>query len=132
MPNAIRASEGVRSEAPLADLYRPRNHEGDASMVERLWNALREVNDPELPISVVDLGLIYDIRFENGTAEVELTYTATGCPCTEFIRWDVAERLQRETGVEDIRLREVWSPPWTTDRISPEGADKLRKLGVTL
>jgi metal-sulfur cluster biosynthetic enzyme len=103
-----------------------------ASMVERLWDALREVNDPEIPISLVDLGLIYDLRFRGGTAEVDLTYTATGCPCTELIRWDVAERLQRVAGVEDIRLQEVWSPPWTIDRISPAGARRLRELGISL
>jgi metal-sulfur cluster biosynthetic enzyme len=102
------------------------------AMVNRLWSALREVKDPELPISLVDLGLIYDVRYRDGTAEVDLTYTATGCPCTEIIRWDVAERLQRERGVEDIRLNEVWSPPWTTKRISSEGAQKLRELGISL
>jgi metal-sulfur cluster biosynthetic enzyme len=98
----------------------------------RLWQALREVNDPEIPISIVDLGLIYDIRAEGGTVEVDLTYTATGCPCTHFIKWDIAERLQQEPGVEDVRLAEVWSPPWTKSRISPEGQRRLRELGVSL
>ncbi len=100
--------------------------------VGRLWDALREVMDPEIPISLVDLGLIYGIRLEGGTAEVDLTYTATGCPCTHFIQWDIAERLQREPGVEDIRINEIWNPPWTKARITPEGRRRLKELGVSL
>jgi metal-sulfur cluster biosynthetic enzyme len=103
-----------------------------APRVERLWSALREVNDPEIPISLVDLGLIYDIRVDGGTVEVDLTYTATGCPCTHFIKWDIAERLQQEPGVADIRLNEVWSPPWTRTRISREGRRRLQELGVSV
>jgi metal-sulfur cluster biosynthetic enzyme len=100
--------------------------------VGRLWDALREVLDPEIPISLVDLGLIYDIRADGGTVEVDFTYTATACPCAHFIQWDIAERLQREPGVEDVRLNEVWSPPWTKARVSPEGRQKLKEMGVSL
>ena len=97
-----------------------------------LWEALREVNDPELPISLVDLGLIYDVRLENGTAEVDLTFTATACPCTDFIKFDIAQRLQQEPGVEDVRINEVWNPPWTKARVTPEGRRKLKEMGVSL
>lgn len=100
--------------------------------VARLWDALREVMDPEIPISLVDMGLVYDIRLEDGTVEVDLTYTATGCPCTHFIKWDIAERLQREPGIEDIRINEVWNPPWTKARITPEGRAQMKKWGVSL
>jgi metal-sulfur cluster biosynthetic enzyme len=81
---------------------------------------------------LVDLGLIYDIRVDGGTVEVDFTYTATACPCAHFIQWDIAERLQREPGVEDVRLNEVWSPPWTKARVSPEGRQKLKEMGVSL
>jgi metal-sulfur cluster biosynthetic enzyme len=97
-----------------------------------LWNALREVNDPEIPISLVDLGLIYDIRQEGETVEVDLTFTATGCPCTVFIRQDIEERLLREPGVEAVAIQEVWNPPWTKERITPEGRLALKKFGVGL
>jgi metal-sulfur cluster biosynthetic enzyme len=102
------------------------------SVVGRMWQALREVNDPEIPISLVDLGLIYDLRFRDGTAEVDLTYTATGCPCTHFIKWDVAERLQREPDVLDVRITEVWDPPWTKGRVSAAGRRRLKELGVSV
>ena len=105
--------------------------DGDPA-VDRLWNALREVMDPEIPISLVDLGLIYDIRLHDGTVEVDLTYTATACPCTTFIKWDIAERLHLEDEVADIRINEVWNPPWTKARISQEGRRKLAELGVSL
>jgi metal-sulfur cluster biosynthetic enzyme len=106
---------------------------GDAEpTVERLWDALREVMDPEIPLSLVDLGLIYDIRVDGGTVEVDFTYTATACPCAHFIQWDIAERLQQESGVEDIRLNEVWNPPWTKARVTPEGRRRLKELGVSL
>lgn len=100
--------------------------------VERLWAALREVMDPELPISLVDLGLIYHVALSDGTAEIELTYTATACPCMHFIQWDVAERLMREPGVRDVRISEVWHPAWTKARISAEGRQRLKQMGVSL
>ena len=88
-----------------------------------LWDALREVMDPEIPISLVDMGLIYDVRLEGGTAHVDLTYTATACPCTAFIHYDIAERLGREAEVEDVAIHEVWNPAWTKARVSPERED---------
>jgi metal-sulfur cluster biosynthetic enzyme len=95
-----------------------------------LWSALREVLDPELPVSLVDLGLIYDIRREGGLVEVDLTFTATACPCMAFIRADIEERLLREPDVERVTIREVWDPPWTVERLTPEGREALRRVGV--
>jgi len=95
-----------------------------------LWTALRDVLDPELPISVVDMGLIYDVRLEGQTAEVTLTYTATGCPCVDFIRTDITDRLLAEPDVDAVTLHEVWSPPWTRAMMTEAGRTALRKLGV--
>jgi metal-sulfur cluster biosynthetic enzyme len=96
-----------------------------------LWRALEEVMDPEIPVSLVDLGLIYDVRRDGGTVEVDLTFTATACPCMGFIRMDVEERLLREAGVERVLVREVWDPPWTRERISARGRARMRELGVS-
>ncbi|HEX2093599.1 MAG TPA: metal-sulfur cluster assembly factor [Longimicrobiaceae bacterium] len=98
----------------------------------RLWEALREVNDPEIPISLVDLGLIYDVRADGAAVDVDLTFTATACPCMAFIRSDIEERLLREEGVEQVRIHEVWTPPWTRERITPEGRRRLKEMGVSL
>lgn len=92
--------------------------------------ALREVLDPELPISLVDLGLIYGVEVAGSTARIELTFTATACPCMEFIREDVRDRLLRETWLDEVVIEEVWDPPWTRERISEKGRAELRRLGV--
>ena len=95
-----------------------------------LWAALKQVQDPEFPISLVDLGLIYDIRRLDRVVEVDLTFTATACPCMEFIRSDIRERLLQEADVEEVRINEVWDPPWTAERMTEEGRAVLRRFGV--
>ncbi len=97
-----------------------------------LWDALREVMDPEIPISLVDLGLIYDVRQDGAAVEVDLTFTATACPCMAFIHFDIQDRLQREPGVAEVRVNEVWTPAWTKARISPEGRELLKTMGVSM
>lgn len=104
--------------------------EATSPATRALWDALREVRDPELPISLVDLGLIYAIRRTGERVEVDLTFTATACPCMEFIRQDVQERLLREPGVREVEIREVWDPPWTSERMTAEGRAILRSFGV--
>jgi metal-sulfur cluster biosynthetic enzyme len=91
---------------------------------------LHEVLDPELPISLVDLGLIYDVRYRDGRVEVDLTFTATACPCMEFIREDVRDRLLMESWIREVEIQDVWDPPWTRERISDRGRAQLRDLGV--
>lgn len=95
-----------------------------------LWAALEEVMDPEFPVSLVDLGLIYDIRRVGAAVEIDLTFTATACPCMDFIREDITERLLKEPDVAEVRINHVWDPPWTTDRISEAGRKALKKCGV--
>jgi ring-1,2-phenylacetyl-CoA epoxidase subunit PaaD len=79
----------------------------------------------------VELGLIYGLEYASGAVRVKVTFTATACPCMEFIREDITDRLEQEPWIGEVRIVEVWSPPWTTDRISPEGRRKLRTLGVS-
>lgn len=97
---------------------------------ERLWVALKEVLDPEYPVSVVDLGLVYDIRRTAGAVEVDLTFTATACPCMAFIHEDVRERLGREPDVDAVEIRVVWDPPWTRERMTESARELLRRFGV--
>jgi metal-sulfur cluster biosynthetic enzyme len=100
------------------------------SEVDSLWTALRSVMDPEFPISLVDLGIIYDIRRDQRAIEVDLTFTATACPCMEFIRMDIRERLLQEPDVDEVRINEIWDPPWTRDRMTEHGRAVLRGFGV--
>lgn len=94
------------------------------------WRCLGEVLDPEIPISLVELGLIYGLEVEDGVARVRVTFTATACPCMEFIREDIRDRLEREPWIRAVEIEEVWDPPWTNARITPAGREKLRALGV--
>lgn len=111
-----------RWSAPLAEVPA----DGKAALLA----ALGEVLDPELPISVVELGLVYGVDFRDGAATVDLTFTATGCPCMDFIKQDVTDRLAREPWVRSVEINEVWDPPWTTSLIGEEGRRKLGRLGV--
>ena len=97
-----------------------------------LVEALRDVEDPEMPINIVDLGLVYDVRLEEGTAEVDLTFTAMGCPASEFILDDVRDRLLHAPGVKNVRVNVVWSPPWTSARMTQQGRDALEMWGLAL
>ena len=97
-----------------------------------LWDALREVNDPELPISVVDMGLVVALEQREHTAALKLTFTAMGCPATEMILEDVRARLLQEPGIEQVEIEVVWDPPWTPARLTEEGRDTLTQWGVGL
>ena len=101
-------------------------------MTERLWAALAEVQDPEMPINLVDLGVIYRIAEEDGLVEVDLTFTAMGCPASDFILDDVRERLLREDGVREVRINVVWNPPWTVARVTQAGRDALESWGLAV
>lgn len=98
--------------------------------VEATWSALNEVLDPEIPIGLIELGLVYGIELDDGTARISLTYTATACPCMEFIREDITDRLESEPWIETVEIVEVWDPPWTTAMITDEGREKLKRFGV--
>lgn len=95
------------------------------------WAALREVQDPEYPVSIVDLGLVYGVRVSDGRIEVEMTLTSMGCPCVHWIVEDVEERLGRLPGAAGVDVDVVWDPPWTRDRITEEGRRALKGAGVS-
>ncbi|PLR81285.1 benzoyl-CoA oxygenase [Bacillus sp. V33-4] len=98
----------------------------------KYWNALKEVSDPEFPISVVDMGLIYEInKVEDSKLEVKMTYTSTGCACMEWIESDIKNRLLAEDEIAEVDIQVVWSPPWTVNNLSEEGKKKLKHWGVS-
>jgi metal-sulfur cluster biosynthetic enzyme len=101
-------------------------------MNERLWAALSEIQDPEMPVNLVDLGVIYGVEERDGIVDVDLTFTAMGCPASEFILDDVRERLMREPGVKEVRIQVVWDPPWTVARMTQAGRDSLEAWGVAI
>jgi metal-sulfur cluster biosynthetic enzyme len=96
-----------------------------------LWDALREVTDPEIPISVVDMGLIVALAQHDGVVELQLTFTAMGCPAMDFIMEDIRTRLLQEPGVREVRIEIVWDPVWTKARLTEEGIEILQTWGVS-
>jgi metal-sulfur cluster biosynthetic enzyme len=101
-------------------------------VTERLWAALAEVQDPEMPVNLVDLGVIYGIVEKDGIVDVDLTFTAMGCPASDFILEDVRERLLREAGIQEVRVNVVWDPPWTAARMTQDGRDALEAWGLAV
>jgi metal-sulfur cluster biosynthetic enzyme len=99
---------------------------------ERVWAALADISDPEMPIGLVDLGLIYGVEVDGARVHVRLTFTAMGCPATDMIAEDIRERLLREPGVESVELEVVWDPPWSAGRISPAGREALQAWGLSV
>jgi metal-sulfur cluster biosynthetic enzyme len=98
--------------------------------LEPYWRALKDVLDPELPISVVDMGLIYDIEASGGELVVTMTFTATACPCMSLMKMDIRDRLLQEPGVSAVAIEVVWDPPWSRAMLTDEGKTQLRKFGV--
>jgi metal-sulfur cluster biosynthetic enzyme len=96
----------------------------------RLWVALQDVEDPEIPISVVGMGLIVSIAFARGVVDLELTYTAMGCPAMDFIQDDIRERLLQEPEVDQVRIEVVWDPVWTRSMIREDARATMRRLGI--
>lgn len=95
-----------------------------------IWGWLDAVPDPEIPvISLVDLGIIRDVKWVGNALEVTVTPTYSGCPATSVINMEI-ERALRDHGVEEIVLKRQISPPWTTDWLSDKGRAKLEDYGI--
>ena len=99
---------------------------------DEVTEALKDVMDPELGINVVDLGLIYDLAFdeEHDALVISMTLTSAGCPLTDVIENDIAEAL--DGLVTAFRINWVWMPPWTPERITDDGRDMMRALGFSI
>lgn len=98
----------------------------------KIWQALGEVMDPELPISIMDMGLIYDVRTQRQEVEVDLTFTAIACPAMTMIIDNVREKLETLPGVDTARVNVVWNPPWTKTRLTEQGKEVLQSLGIAV
>jgi metal-sulfur cluster biosynthetic enzyme len=99
-------------------------------MIERIWQALREVEDPEIPVSLVDMGLIVSVGYEDRTAKLTITYTAMGCPAMDMIQDDIRRRLLREPGIDRVDIAVTWEPAWTRKRLSEDAKTAMRELGI--
>lgn len=97
---------------------------------QEIWKLLEEVKDPEVPVlSVVDLGIVREVRQENGRVEVIITPTYTGCPAMNVIEMDIRVMLHSQ-GIQNLHVTTVLSPAWTTDWLSEAGKQKLKAYGI--
>lgn len=99
--------------------------------LEDVEEALKDVIDPELGVNIVDLGLLYGLKYaEDGVLILDLTLTTAACPLTDIIEEQVASAL--ESVVDEHRLNWVWMPPWGPERITGDGRDQMRALGFNI
>ncbi|HHM24017.1 MAG TPA: DUF59 domain-containing protein [Bacteroidetes bacterium] len=92
---------------------------------EKVWEVLRNCYDPEIPVNIVDLGLVYDVQIDDDVVKVKMTLTAPGCPMHSVIAQDVRSKLLSLEGVKDAIVEVVWDPPWTPEMMSDEAKAKL-------
>ncbi|MFC7440365.1 1,2-phenylacetyl-CoA epoxidase subunit PaaD [Laceyella putida] len=95
------------------------------------WKRLQEVKDPEIPtVSVVEMGMVHEVEVMPGRIRIAMMPTFVGCPALEQIREQVIRELSRQSGVNDVEVTFIFDPPWTSDRITSEGARKLKEFGI--
>ncbi|MGC6565324.1 MAG: putative Fe-S cluster assembly protein SufT [Akkermansiaceae bacterium] len=104
----------------------------DATLEEQVWHQMKQVFDPEIPVDIVNLGLVYDCKLteaDDGTeVDVKMTLTAPGCGMGPVIAADAQARIMSLSEVVEARVELVWDPPWNQDMISEEGKMKLGML----
>jgi metal-sulfur cluster biosynthetic enzyme len=100
----------------------------------RIWEALRHVEDPEIPVSVLGMGLIVSVAYDPQArrADLQITYTSMGCPATEFIESDIHEAVLCDPDVDTVEIEVVWDPVWTKDRIRADARATMRRLGIVV
>src|SRR5580700_963132 len=110
---------------PREPVERPEGDD-DTELMEPVLDALKTVQDPEIPINLVELGLIYELLVKKGgTVFVEMTLTTPSCPVAQSMPDEVKKAVAGVPGVEDVRVNLVWTPPWTQDRMSEEAKLEL-------
>ena len=113
------------SPADGDEVERP-DGDDDLALFDPVMDALKTVRDPEIPINLVDLGLIYELLVKKGgIVFVEMTLTTPSCPVAASLPGDVKNAVATVPGVEDVRVNLVWTPPWTQDRMSEEARLEL-------
>jgi metal-sulfur cluster biosynthetic enzyme len=98
---------------------------------DQVREAMKQVDDPELGINVVDLGLLYEVRVDDATGKVDLnmTLTSMGCPLTDQIIADVRKFVEPLDGVTSVDINWVWDPPWGPDKMTDDGKLMMKVMG---
>jgi len=111
------------------DVERPEGGEVDPALMGPVLEALKTVRDPEIPMALVELGLIYELMVKKeGIVYVEMTLTTPACPVAASMPGEVEAAIRSVPGVSDVRVKLVWTPPWTQDLMSDEARLELGLL----
>ena len=114
-----------QAPAESDDVERPEGDD-DAELMEPVLAALKTVRDPEVPVNLVDLGLIYELLVKKGgIVFVEMTLTTPACPVAQSMPGEVENAIAAVPGVSDVRVKLVWTPPWDRDMMSEEARLEL-------
>ena len=98
--------------------------------VDDVRSSLKQCMDPEVPLSIVDMGLIYGINVnENNDVDIKMTMTTQGCPLHETMVDDVKRYTKKVSGVNNVNVEIVWDPPWTMDKMSDDAKAMMKKMG---
>lgn len=101
--------------------------------VEEILEAMKVVKDPEIPVNVVDLGLVYKCEIsQKGVVDIEMTLTSIGCPVQDMIRADAEMAVMGVPGVNQVNVEFVWTPPWTPAKMSEDGKRQMRMFGFNV
>jgi metal-sulfur cluster biosynthetic enzyme len=92
---------------------------------DKIKEVLKTCFDPEIPVNIVDLGLIYGIDIKDGDVAIRMTLTALGCPLSSFINEDIQRKVMGIRGVKKVQIDVVWDPPWSAERMSKEARAML-------
>lgn len=127
MPNGEDGNEetGKRGNAELI-------MQATLTLEKQIWEALETVKDPELPISVTDLGLIEDVSVEGGSVHVRMIPTYSACPAIEVMRQDIRRRLLEISGVEHVEVELSFKQLWTISRMTEQGRQRLIQHGLSI
>ena len=106
----------------------------DEPVEAKVWRALRTVEDPEIPISVIGMGLIVSVSYDEDArrADLQITFTAMGCPAMDFIQEDIRDACLAIEGVDYVEIEVVWDPVWTKDRLRSDAREAMRELGIAV
>jgi len=117
--------EGADADAIGHEVIETAKVSAGGDLEQAIWAQLKTCFDPEIPVNIVDLGLIYSLAIEGGSVKAQMTLTAPGCGMGPIIAGEARQKILSLEGVSEADVEVVWDPPWSPDRISPEGREKL-------
>lgn len=123
---------GEPTDRSQASEFVERRRTGATPFEQHLWDVVDEIPDPHIPVSLVEMAMIYEIEAEDGDIIVEMTYPCMGCPAYDMIQNDIESCLTVLDGVDTVDVEVVWDPVWSKEMLTDEVRQKMRESGISL